>query len=103
MSDDYLTDDESWLDMREGDTATVRGDLESVGFGAPGSLIIRFADWSQLFIVCDQPRAAKPLPLSSAVFVRVRRTEDGLDAIAIWMRGCPPIPLKLGGSDGPQV
>lgn len=95
MSDDHLiTNDDDWLDLRVGETGTVLGKLESVGYGSPGTLIITFADWSQLVIECDSPRDAKAIPLSTQVRVRVRRTEDGLTAIGmIPAAGGVPAPL----------
>lgn len=90
---EYITDSESWVDLRVGDKATVRGRLDGVLYGMPGHLVVGFADWTTLHIATDLPREARPIPLHSDVLVRVERTEDGLHALAIWMPGCPPIPL----------
>lgn len=93
MIDDTVTDDEGWLDYAVDATLSVFGRLDSVGYGNPGTIIIVFADWSQLVIETDSPRLTKPIALRSHVVVRCRRTEDGLYATAIWELGGVPIPL----------
>lgn len=86
---------DDWHEMSVGSTGTICAKLTSVGFGAPGTLVLTDADWQDLIIACDLPREAKPIKLSSYVFVRVERIEDGLDAIAIWEPGSVPIPVRL--------
>lgn len=92
-----ITDDESWVDLRVGQACTVVGKLESVGYGSPGTLIMTFADWSQLVLECENPRAAKPIPVGTQtpnVRVRAIRTEDGLKATVIIGPGGVPVPLN---------
>lgn len=93
---EYLTDNESWLDLAIGETATVLGKLESVGYGPNATCMITFTDWTSLVIHVADPRALKPFPvgtLQAPICMRVRRTEDGVEAIAAWKQGCPPVPL----------
>lgn len=89
-----ITDDESWVDLNIGQACTVLGKLESVGYGSPGTLIVTFSDWSQFVLECDNPRAAKPVPLGVQVRVRAIRTEDGLKATVILIPGSVPVPLN---------
>jgi hypothetical protein len=93
MDDNTVTDADGWYDYRIGETFNLFGILESVGFGAPGSILLRFSDWQQAVIVTSHPRDIKPIPIGADVMVRVMRTEDGMDARAIWELGGVPIPL----------
>lgn len=95
MSREEYINNENWVDMREGAAGTVLCILESVGFGAPGSLVVRFPDWSNIAIECDQPRLVKPIPLATAVRVRVIRTEDGLKATMIRRADGSGVPIPL--------
>ncbi len=92
LPDETVTDADGWLDYDVGATFNVFGALESVGYGSPGSIIIRFADWAQLVIITTRPREI-PMRLGTHVMVRVVRTEDGMDATAIWELGGVPVPL----------
>lgn len=91
-----ITDDESWLDLRLGEPCTVVGKLESVGYGSPGTLIITFADWSQLVLEADNTAALRGFSLHDRTDVRVRaiRTEDGLKATVVLREGSVPVPLN---------
>lgn len=90
---DTITDADAWLEVRVGESCTVLGMLEHVGFGNPGHLVITFADWSQLVVDCARPRDVAPIPLTVQVYVRAERTEDGLRATSIRTQGGVPIPL----------
>lgn len=83
---DYITDADAWLEVRVGDSCTVLGLLEHVGYGNPGHLVIRFADWTHMVIECARPRDTTPIALGAQVHVRAERTEDGLRATWIWIR-----------------
>ena len=90
---DTITNDDAWLEVRVGDSCTVLGVLEHVGYGNPGHLVIRFADWTHMVIECARPRDTKPIALGAQVHVRAERTEDGLRATSIRTQGGVPIPL----------
>lgn len=87
-------DNTNWSDLRIGQRCTLDAFLDSVGYGAPGTLLLRFGDWATLVVDCDMPRDTTPIAIGSRVNVRAERTEDGLHAIAIWNEGSVPIPLR---------
>lgn len=113
MTEDRITDAEAWLELREGETATVVGKLGGVAFNN-GHIVVRFADWTEMLIDTPDrgarhlfeerpgwelasnrnlPRLAQRIKANSYVHVRVERTEDGLRGLAIWTQGGVPIPL----------
>jgi len=91
---DYMTDADSWLDMDVGDHAIVLAHIESAGGGPGGSIMVSFADWSNLVIHSDNAALIFPLLKQGLVRIKVERTEDGLEAIAAWREGGAPIPLR---------
>lgn len=73
-----LTDDQSWLDLKLDQTATVKGALTYAG---PNGLTIQFADWSSLMIDADDATPLTDL-VDEETELEVVRTEDGLFATA---------------------
>jgi hypothetical protein len=99
LDGEYITSaDDQWEELNVGERITVCGRLESVGYGSPGTIIITFVDWSSLVITCSEPRALAAFRVGGVggddVYVRVTRTEDGLDAHAMWKAGSVPVPCK---------
>lgn len=71
-----ITNDESWLDLRLGDDATVRGLLTYAG---KNGFTMQFADWSMLAIdAVDASGLA--IHLDEEIMIKATRTEDGLFA-----------------------
>lgn len=105
-----ITNDTDWLDLDVGEHAIVRGSLEHVSYRGqrviakepyiledPHITVSFAADWSTISIGCTQPRSIRPIRLGTRVSVKVRRTEDGLMALAIWEEGGVVIPLASEG------
>lgn len=86
FSDDYI-DAENWIDLRVGATGTCFGNLSSLG---RGSMMLTFGDWTSLAItlnglpdaVMDHGETRRQY-VGKHVLVRVRRTEDGVEGIAM--------------------
>lgn len=91
-----ITDSDSWLDMRVGETATVLGRFDGINISY-ATLQVSFADWSTTVINCRKPNIVVlqgGVKMRDYVNVRVERTEDGLEAIALWKPNSVPIPLR---------
>lgn len=92
-----LIDFDSWVDMRVGATGTMLAYLESVIYGNgvdPGSIIVKDAEWANMVLECPGVQLKlTDVPLGTLMFWRIRRTEDGVEALACWKQGSVPIPL----------
>jgi len=105
MPDD-LIDSENWVGMRVGETRRVLGALRRFNVdrvdahGRVPTITIGFPDWSTLVVAVPGgvPHELVTLHNNTGfeyVNVSVRRTEDGLEGIAIWAHpGGVPIPLS---------
>jgi hypothetical protein len=89
MSDPtIISNDEDWLDLGDGAEALVRARLDAVGRDA--TLVVSFADWSQMAIAVhgDSPFRETGLDrlrreaIGRHILLPVVRTEDGLAADA---------------------
>jgi hypothetical protein len=85
-------DNDSWADLRVGEIGLMRGVLENVSPAETAdSIVITFPDWAQM--VLDVPEG-EPVDVKhmeeERVSVTFRRTEDGCEAVAIWMQGGVP-------------
>lgn len=102
MTEEYITDDQSWYDMGVGERATVLGRLDATNMPAHStSILITLTDWSNIVIKCGtldhlRPLVVNKLPMRELWYIRVERVDEGvgLRGIAMWQRGCPPIPLE---------
>lgn len=102
MTEEYITHEDDWLGMRVGACGTLLAhQLIAINGPVTGhpSLVAAFTDWNQLLI--DTPLL--PPEVEGALWqasqfcrIRVRRTEDGLEGIALWQKGGVPIPLTSG-------
>lgn len=68
-----ITNDEAWLDLRDGEQAVVRGRVTASG---PAAHCISFSDWSELIV--DADGSSFTLPLGADVELVITRTEDGV-------------------------
>lgn len=102
-----LIDFDNWVDMRVGETGTMLAYLESVIYGNylesviygngvdPGSIIVKNAEWDNMVFECPGVKLKlTTVPLGTLMFWRIKRTEDGVEALACWKQGSVPIPLQ---------
>lgn len=107
MDSTELIDAENWVDLRVGETGTMiarRASISpAVGHTGAGLVTVAFPDWELMTLDCDDLGALRPDVDMTYYHWRVRRTEDGLKALAVWQPGCPPIPLELPGTPSPAL
>lgn len=68
-----ITCDEDWLELRDGERATLTGRIER----GPTSVLVTLSDWSQ-FVV----ESSVELPSGTGT-ITIERTEDGMREIAL--------------------
>ena len=76
MTQLIIRNSDEWLDLREGEEATIKGRLDYAGIDG---LTISFPDWEHLAIDADDARALRPAE-GEDIEIVVTRTEDGLFA-----------------------
>lgn len=74
-----ISDDDDWMELRDGQQAILSGRLYGALQHAQDSLIVSNTSWEVIAVMLPGGHAGEPLPAGTSVTIMVTRCEDGIE------------------------